>query len=191
MIVEAWLPIPDYEGFYEASDFGRVHGLDRVDAAGRFRPGQLMTQVPHASDGRLIVCLTRNGQHRTRYVHQLILEAFVGPRPPEMQGCHNNGRNTDNRLANLRWDTQSGNQLDAVRHGTHALASRTHCKRSHILAPPNLCNYGRKSGVRACLACNKARRFIAHRREQNLDMQLVSDQIYERILSGEFQQRSA
>lgn len=187
-MIESWRPIPGYESIYEASDFGRVRGVDRIDASGRFRPGQLMTQVPHVTDGRFIVCLTRDGQHRTRYVHQLILEAFVGPRPSGMQGCHNNGKNTDNRLANLRWDTQSGNQLDAVRHGTHALASRTHCKRKHILEPPNLCNYGKTAGVRACLACNKARRHLQH---HGGDMQTVSDEIYERIMSGEFRQRGA
>lgn len=184
-----WKPVVGYEGIYEVSDHGDIRGVDRTDAAGRFRPSQPMTAVPHVSDGRLIVCLTKRGRHSTRYVHQLVLEAHVGPRPAGMQGCHTNGRNTDNRVTNLRWDTQSGNQLDSVRHGTHALAARRDCKRGHQLAEPNLCNYGRKSGVRACLACNKARRYLAH--HPGADMQRVSDEMYARIMSGEFQQRSA
>lgn len=55
---------------------------------------------------------------RKRYVHHLVLEAFVGPRPVGMECCHGNGIPTDNRLANLRWDTRKANRDDAVRHGT-------------------------------------------------------------------------
>jgi hypothetical protein len=35
-----------------------------------------------------------------------------------MDCCHNNGVKTDNRLANLRWDTRAANIQDAKRHGT-------------------------------------------------------------------------
>lgn len=184
---ESWLPVVGYEGIYEVSDHGSVRSLDRRTAAGRFQRGRAMSLVKRA--GRVDVRLTRDGVGRTRFVHHLVLEAFVGPRPAGMQACHFNGNGHDNRLSNLRWDTQSGNQLDAVRLGEHALASRTKCKRGHQLAEPNLCNYGKRAGVRACLACNKARRYLAH--HPNADMQLVSDEIYARIMSGDFQQRSA
>ena len=59
-----------------------------------------------------------NGVNRTRMVHQMILEAFVGPKPPGMECCHENGVRTDNRIEKLRWDTRSNNQKDSVRHGT-------------------------------------------------------------------------
>lgn len=51
-------------------------------------------------------------------IHCLILETFVGPCPNGMEACHNNGIKTDNRLDNLRWDTRSNNQKDAIKHGT-------------------------------------------------------------------------
>jgi hypothetical protein len=35
-----------------------------------------------------------------------------------MEGCHFDGTPYHNNIANLRWDTRSGNQRDAVRHGT-------------------------------------------------------------------------
>lgn len=57
-------------------------------------------------------------------VHRLVLEAFVGPCPEGMEGCHNNGDPADNRLANLRWDTKSANAKDSIRHGTHAGCTR-------------------------------------------------------------------
>jgi hypothetical protein len=51
-------------------------------------------------------------------VHHIVLEAFVGPRAPTMDGCHNNGNPSDNRLKNLRWDTRKGNVSDMDLHGT-------------------------------------------------------------------------
>jgi len=63
--------------------------------------------------------LCMEGVYYERFVHVLLLETFVGPRPAGMDACHYNGRKTDNRLVNLRWDTRSANQYDSVRHGTH------------------------------------------------------------------------
>jgi hypothetical protein len=60
-----------------------------------------------------------------RSVHQLVLLAFVGPCPPGMEACHFPDRNrTNNRLANLRWDTHKENSVDRDRHGTVARGER-------------------------------------------------------------------
>jgi hypothetical protein len=56
--------------------------------------------------------------YENRYGHELVLTNFVGPRPFGAQACHNNGIKTDNRLANLRWDTPAANQEDRESHGT-------------------------------------------------------------------------
>lgn len=61
---------------------------------------------------------------RNLSVHRLILEAFKGPCPDGWQACHNNGIRDDNRIDNLRWDTQSGNFADKRRHGTHLQGER-------------------------------------------------------------------
>lgn len=53
-----------------------------------------------------------------KYLHTLILEAWVGPRPEGMVCCHNNGVPSDNRLDNLRWDTPEANLRDAFQHKT-------------------------------------------------------------------------
>ena len=60
----------------------------------------------------------RNGVQVTRPVHRLVLEAFVGPRPRNMQCRHLNGDPMDNRLANLKWGTIQENTEDKRRHGT-------------------------------------------------------------------------
>ncbi|MDT5346143.1 MAG: hypothetical protein QOE52_5327 [Mycobacterium sp.] len=67
---------------------GRVRSVDRVihrrDGVARFVQGQLLTPFPYSGKANrryLCVRLIRDGVRETRPVHQLVLEAFVGPRP--------------------------------------------------------------------------------------------------------------
>lgn len=70
------------------------------------------------------VVLCRNGIHKTRTVHTLVLEAFIGPKPKGMEACHCNGNRADNRLSNLRWDTPAANNQDKIAHGTVGIGER-------------------------------------------------------------------
>jgi HNH endonuclease len=55
----------------------------------------------------------------TRFVHRLILEAFVGPCPPNMECRHFPDRDpANNALTNLQWGTKKQNQADRIFHGT-------------------------------------------------------------------------
>lgn len=122
--VEVWKSIPGFDG-YEVSDRGRVRSLPRtrVDHGGR-NGGRRQRHVPGVmlrpalSRGYWQVSLTRNAKGYTRYVHRLVLEAFVGPRPEGMECRHLNGIRTDSRLVNLAWGTTAENQADREEHGT-------------------------------------------------------------------------
>lgn len=119
---EIWNPVAGWEGTYEVSNLGRVRGLDRVGYGGVrimgriLRPiGGMSKRVPYP-----LVALSRGGRQGERYyrfIHKLVLEAFVGPRPAGMEACHNNGDAKDNRLSNLRWDTHVSNMEDNFAHG--------------------------------------------------------------------------
>lgn len=74
--------------------------------------------------GYPLVTLCHNGKRRRVQVHVLVLEAFVGPRPPGMDGCHNDGDTRNCNLDNLRWDTRQGNMADQLRHGTRNRGTR-------------------------------------------------------------------
>lgn len=111
--------IPGFPG-YRVGDDGSVWSCwRRVKFAGKralsdewFR----MKPKSHKS-GHLLVSLSPNRRHV--FVHHLILEAFVGPCPDGMEGCHFPDRDpTNNRLDNLRWDTKKANHADAIAHGT-------------------------------------------------------------------------
>jgi hypothetical protein len=53
--------------------------------------------------------LTGAGRIERCYVHDLVLLAFVGPKPEGLEVCHGNDVKADNRLQNLRYDTRSAN----------------------------------------------------------------------------------
>lgn len=120
---EMWLAVGGTDSRYEISNRGNVRSSDGTPVPIRIyetKPGG--PKYPRVSlAGRL------------RYVHRLVLEAFVGPCPKGMQCRHLNGIPTDNRLENLRWGTPSEDNYDRVRHGTHQHTKRTHCRKGHPL----------------------------------------------------------
>lgn len=125
--VEVWKPVVGYEGLYEVSNQGRVRSLDRQQISQNGRLQQFAGRIlkPSAVGGYPQVGLCVNGKMRLRKVHQLVLEAFVGPRPsPAFDACHCDGTRDNNSLSNLRWDTKKANQADRVIHGTHSRGSQ-------------------------------------------------------------------
>ncbi len=114
--MESWAPIPGQEGRYEVSDLGSVRSFVWSKLRGETRPQTLKTI--RLDSGYLVVGLVTSGRQRLRRVHQLVLEAFVGPRPAGMITRHLNGDQTDNRLSNLAWGTQAENEADKKLHGT-------------------------------------------------------------------------
>lgn len=101
-----WRVIPGY--LYEVSILGEVR-----NSSGR-------VLIPQDSgNGYKITRLSRPGDgSRKFYIHDLVLLCFIGPKPQNMETCHNNGKGCDNRLENLRYDTHVNNCLDRKRHGT-------------------------------------------------------------------------
>lgn len=75
--------------------------------------------------GHSIVQLSRSGKYIWVGLHRLVLRCFKGEAPePGMQCCHNDGNPRNNHIDNLRWDTQAGNELDKIEHGTRLCGSR-------------------------------------------------------------------
>lgn len=154
---ERWVPIPDYESRYEVSDQGRVRSLDRVvDREGQgsyLLKGRVLKQTKSGPAGKQYLHVSL-GSANSRKVHRLVLLAFVGPCPPGMEACHNNGDRFDNRLSNLRWDTRSANNLDKNAHGTNHQANKTHCVRGHEFSVEN--TIYTTAGNRQCRICQRS-----------------------------------
>jgi len=72
------------------------------------------------------VTTTGGGKHKTRYVHTMVLETFVGPRPNGFHASHINGNRHDNRLENLIWESPASNMRRKVGHGTQMFGETHH-----------------------------------------------------------------
>jgi len=120
--MENWVSVSGYPN-YAVSDKGRVKRIEHIAHHSRygrrFLPERLLNPRRN-HDGYM---RTRIGGS-ARFVHVLVLESFVGPRPEGMQACHNNGDPSDNRLENLRWDTPKNNVKDRKSHGTYQWLGR-------------------------------------------------------------------
>jgi hypothetical protein len=128
---ELWAPIPEWEGYYEASDQGRVRSVDRTirkrsrSGGVEFRrcAGRVLTQMT-SPNGYRKVSLTRPDLRTQRFIHDLVLTAFVGPAPAGMQCRHLDDVKTNNALGNLRWGTAAENGQDSSRNGRHPRGER-------------------------------------------------------------------
>lgn len=154
---ERWLPVPNYEGFYEVSDHGAVKSLGRwmKHPKGRaWSKERVLRPIVHRS-GHKSVVLCRDGHRKKFAIHTLVLLAFVGPCPPDHECCHGPTGAGDNRLSNLRWGTRSSNKLDQRRDGVDAQARKTHCPQRHEYTPEN--TYVTKDNRRMCRQCSRDR----------------------------------
>lgn len=94
---------------YEVSSAGDVRNS---------RTGRVIT--PHlkgCGQAYMRVDITRTDGKRHSMVHQLVCEAFGGPRPDGHEAAHLNGNSLDNRAENLVWATPRQNQLHRLDYG--------------------------------------------------------------------------
>lgn len=145
---ERWAPVADAEGRYEVSDLGRVRSL-----VGR---NPRILKLSLGTHGYLTVLVYGHTRRQRRPVHQLVAEAFIGPRAKGVDVRHLNGIKTDCRAVNLAYGSRSQNMLDAVQHGACVNANKTHC--SVCGTPYDAANtYRRPDGGRECRRCARRR----------------------------------
>lgn len=138
MTNEIWKPITDikkknevlkFEG-YEVSNLGRVRTykqkygqVSRADMlSGLNRP---LLKNPTIIKGRpdkagyMQLCLSDINKKRYNIrIHTVVTQTFLGFPEEGFVVCHHNDIKTDNRLENLRYDTQKANIADAQRNGS-------------------------------------------------------------------------
>lgn len=99
---EVWKDIPNYEGFYQASNLGRIRSI-RFKRVKVLKPNLTRTK----SSIRYHTCLSINKKVKTCKTHRLVISAFKGE--SNMIVDHINGNPLDNRIENLRYCSQRDN----------------------------------------------------------------------------------
>ena len=124
---EIWKDIPNYEGYYQVSNLGRVKSLDRIITYSNgkevYTKGKIIKQSKD-SHNRLRLILNKNGKKKNYFVHSLVALAFIGERPKDYVVAHCDGNNKNNDLSNLRYDTVRENSIDVFRHGQRIVTGK-------------------------------------------------------------------
>lgn len=134
---EVWLPVVDWEGFYEVSNMGRVRSRTRERCthcgAARKQGGVLsphLTKKKEPGKGYLAVRLSRPAGKVGRDifpVHRLVAMAFHGKAERPLQVNHKDGNKFNNNASNLEWVTCGENIRHAFKVG---LQPKVRAKRS-------------------------------------------------------------
>lgn len=121
---EIWKDIPGYEGYYQASNFGRVKSMERISIRNNghsehsvYRTKEKIKKVQKQSRGYSQVVLYKDGVAKTIRLNTLIARMFV-PNPEEKPYVnHIDGNKDNNRADNLEWVTAKENTAHAYRTG--------------------------------------------------------------------------
>jgi hypothetical protein len=106
-----WTNCPPKRGFGRGDPVWR-----RLATHTRPRNGYVTCSFRPAARGKVV----------TRYLHDLVLEAFAGPRPDGFQCLHGVGGPSDNRIGNLLWGTAKANSNDPIHLGRLPRGDRHH-----------------------------------------------------------------
>lgn len=110
---EFWMDIPQYEGRYRISNFGRIESCERNvmnNGTSQTIPQKILKQILD-TNGYLYVNLCK-GIPKKFYVHKLMVTTFVRPLTSEECCRHLNGIKMDNRIDNLALGTRFENSED-------------------------------------------------------------------------------
>lgn len=116
METEIWKEIPEYEGKYEVSNYGRVKSLSRIIMKCGKHPSlskEIMLKQSVHSDGYLGVCLGNKNGRKSIKTHQLVAMAFLGHKRCGLRIVvdHKDNNCLNNNLDNLQLVTTRENTI--------------------------------------------------------------------------------
>lgn len=108
-INEQWFPIPEFNGVFSITKQGIVKNN---------RTGNILSTYTN-NKGYKCIDLPINGKKYKCRLHQLVAHTFIGPQQKGICVRHLDGNSLNNSVENLAYGTQSDNEQDSVKHGTH------------------------------------------------------------------------
>lgn len=128
-MTELWRPIPGYEGYYEASNLGRIRSLGRVaydESTHMYRcrnTGKILKPQLHYNEAnsgykpRYVITLCKDGVQKTHILPRLIAMAWIDGYEEGLTVDHIDGNPLNNRIDNLEWVTWQENLNRGYRKG--------------------------------------------------------------------------
>ena len=115
--VEQWKDIPDYEGYYQISNLGRVKSLEKTLIICKrkcvYKP---LIKKPHISKrGYWEIGICKNRLGVTKKIHRLIAISFIDNPKNHPQINHIDGNKLNNNISNLEWVNNRENACHRVK----------------------------------------------------------------------------
>lgn len=167
--MEIWKDIPGYEGYYQASNKGRIKSLlFQNNVCNKKYPREKILKEKKSKDNCLRVDLWKNGQHKTWLTYRLVAMAFLGiPKDKKTTVNHKDGNRLNNNIDNLEWlsladNIRHGFENNLYSHQTKTKVINKHTKEEYIFA-----------------SMSKASKYIGHGEKY------ISDKVRKNILENE------
>lgn len=129
-----WKSIPNWEGFYEASDQGEIKSIKRIITFDFY--STQIERVIHerimkpyiCNSGYLEVKFRKEGLKFGFLVHRLIAKTFIPGFTDDMEVNHLDGNKLNNAVWNIAGCSASENMRHAFENGLHSGKGKTHYK---------------------------------------------------------------
>jgi len=116
---ETWKDIPNYEGYYQISNHGRVKSLLRtvIKITGRKQTMPEKILSLHNDGEYLSIMMYKNNIAKRYRIHKLVALCFIKPDINRLHINHIDGNKVNNYVGNLERCTPSENGKHAVKNG--------------------------------------------------------------------------
>lgn len=112
---EIWKDIPNYEGLYQASNFGKIRSYPRKGT--RIKNDFYILQGGVNKKGYKQIILRKNNIPKTISLHRLIAKTFIPNLDNKSQINHIDGNKLNNKVENLEWIDNLENMRHSIKIG--------------------------------------------------------------------------
>lgn len=115
---EIWKDVPGYEGYYQASNLGRIKSAERIVKHNCGGPKKIKEKILKGYINRygyIRVDLSKRGVNKKFSAHRIVAMTFLGK--SELHVNHIDGVKTNNNINNLEYVTLQDNVAHAVKTG--------------------------------------------------------------------------
>lgn len=111
--------IPGFNCIYVAKEEGTIYSIERYEKYGQFLRKRKKTIIKQRENcrGYMVCALYKNGKSKNRFVHRMVLSAFIDKPNGKYFVNHKDGNKQNNHISNLEWVTCKQNTRHAYENG--------------------------------------------------------------------------